>query len=169
MPLSQLARVEENIRGLARRVPALPANEALLIRAIVILGRDITALLERALKPAGLADGEFRLLMALFSQGGQAAAGEVCGALAQSPANLTRISDTLVERGYISRHPDTLDRRRMLLTLQPAGEELLQSLLPRIGSEIGAAFAAFSAADKQQLLGHLKLLMGGIDALGANA
>jgi MarR family transcriptional regulator, negative regulator of the multidrug operon emrRAB len=169
MPLSQLSRVEENIRGLSRRVPALPANEALLLRAIVILGRDINALLERGLKPAGLSEAEFRLLMALFSHGGHAAAGEVCGALAQSPANLTRISDTLVERGYISRSPDTLDRRRMLLTLEPAGEELLQSLLPHIGADIAAVFASFSTADKQQLLGHLKLLMGGIDALGANA
>ncbi len=169
MPLTQLARVEENIRGLARRVPALPAHEALILRAVIILGRDINALLERGLKPAGLSEAEFRLLMALFAHDGNAAAGEVCAALAQSPANLTRISDSLVERGYITRSPDTQDRRRMLLSLQPAGEKLLHSLLPGIGAEIAAAFADFSAADKQQLLAHLKLLMGGIDNLSHTA
>ncbi|MET0280883.1 MAG: MarR family transcriptional regulator [Steroidobacteraceae bacterium] len=169
MPLAQLSRVEANIRGLSRRVPALPANEALLLRAVIILGRDINALLERGLRPSGLSETEFRLLMALFSHGGNAVAGEVCAALAQSPANLTRISDSLVERDYISRHPDTEDRRRMMLTLQPAGEQLLHSLLPAIGADIGAAFTQFSTHDKQQLLAHLKLLMGGIDALSPGA
>ncbi len=111
MPLSQLERVETNVRRLAQRFDDLPVTEVVLARALIILARDINTLLENALKPYGLSETEGRLLMALFSHGGSAFAGDVCGALAQSPANLTRISDTLVERGFISRSPDLADRR----------------------------------------------------------
>jgi MarR family transcriptional repressor of emrRAB len=57
----------------------------------------------------------------------------------------------------------------MLLTLQPAGEELIQRMLPQITPEVSAAFAGFSAAEKQQLLEGLKRLLAGIDALNAGA
>ena len=169
MSLSQFERVETNVRRLAQNFADLPVTEALLTRAVIMVGRDINSLLERALKPAGLAEPEFRLLMALYSHGGNAFAGDLCGALAQSPANLTRISDTLVERGYINRNPDLADRRRMLLALQPAGEKLVRTLVPSIGPEIGAAFADFTATEKKQLLASLKRLMAGIDAINANA
>ncbi len=169
MPHPQFERVETNVRRLSQTFADLPVTEVLLARAVIMLGRDINSLVERELKPAGLAEAEFRLLMALFSHGGTAFAGDLCGALAQSPANLTRISDTLVERGFITRNPDLEDRRRMLLELQPAGEKLVRALIPRIGPQIGAAFGDFTATEKKQLLASLKRVMAGIDAVNASA
>lgn len=170
MPLAQLSRVEANIRNLAVQVPELPANEALLLRLVIILGRDINTLLERAIKPAALSEAEFRMMMALYSHqgspdGGEVCAGDVCAALAQSPANLTRISDSLVQRGYVTRKPDTADRRRMLLALEPKGKQVLGALLPRLSADISAAFSGLSPADRKQLLTGLKSLMAGIDKL----
>ena len=167
MPLSQLLQIEERLRKLSRRVPGLPATETLILRAAIILGRDFNAVLERQLKPAGLSEAEFRMLTGLLAHEGHASAGDLCVALAQSPANLTRISDVLVERGFVSRSPDTADRRRMLLRLEPAGEALLQSLLPRIGPEIASLFAGFDPAERQQLLDGLKRVLAGVDALQA--
>jgi len=169
MPLTQLLHIEERLKKLRRKLPQLPATETLVLRAAMILGRDFNAVLERQLKPAGLTEAEFRMLTGLLAHDGHASAGDLCVALAQSPANLTRISDALVERGFVSRSPDTADRRRMLLTLQPAGEELIQRMLPLITPEVSAAFAGFSAAEKQQLLEGLKRLLAGIDALNAGA
>jgi MarR family transcriptional repressor of emrRAB len=169
MPLTQLLHIEERLQKLRRKLPQLPATETLVLRAAMILGRDFNAVLERQLKPAGLTEAEFRMLTGLLAHDGHASAGDLCVALAQSPANLTRISDALVERGFVSRSPDTADRRRMLLTLQPAGEELIQRMLPQITPEVSAAFAGFSAAEKQQLLEGLKRLLAGIDALNAGA
>lgn len=141
-------------------------TESLIVRAAMILGRDVNALLDRMLKPAGLAEGEFRLLMSLLAHGGHASAGDLCATLAQSPANLTRIADSLVERGVISRDPDEADRRRMLLTLLPDGQRLLDELLPGVCREVTALFAGFSTADKQQILDSFRRLLGAIDALG---
>jgi len=166
MPLSQLESVENNLRKLGTRLPQMPVNESLILRAAIILGRDANALLDRLLKPAGLAEGEFRLLMSLLAHGGNACAGDLCAALAQSPANLTRIADSLVERGYVSRDPDVADRRRMMLALRPEGERLLQEMLPGVCREVTALFAGFTGTDKQQMLQFFKQLLAGIDALG---
>lgn len=165
-PLAQLEKVENNIRKLARSMPELPVTESLIMRAAMILGRDVNALLDRLLKPAGLVEGEFRLLMSLLAHGGNASAGDLCAALAQSPANLTRLADSLVERGLLSRDPDEADRRRMLLTLLPEGDRLLQELLPGVCREVTALFAGFSKTEKQRMLDSFKQLLGGIDALG---
>jgi MarR family transcriptional repressor of emrRAB len=165
MPLPQFERVESNVRRLAQTFADLPDTEVLLARAVIMVGRDITGLIERELKSSGLAEPEFRLLMALYSHGGTSFAGDLCAALAQSPANLTRLSDSLVERGFITRNPDLEDRRRMQLAIQPAGEKLVRSLIPRIGPGIGAAFAGFTATEKKQLLASMKRLMAGIDAI----
>ena len=169
MPLSQVLHVEDAIQRISRRMPEMRVMESLICRVITILGRDLTTRLDEALQPAGLAELEFRTLLTIFSRDGSATPGDLSAALAQSPANLTRLSDSLVERGLITRNPDLEDRRRMLLTLQPAGEQLVRSLMPRIGPEISAAFADFTATEKQQLLGSLKRLMAGIDSINAIA
>ncbi|MCC6201522.1 MAG: MarR family transcriptional regulator [Gammaproteobacteria bacterium] len=165
MTLSQLLHIEQKIRRLARQLPELPATETLILRAAMILGRDFQNLLECQLKPLGLSEAEFRLLVGLRAHDGHASAGDLRAALAQSPANLTRLSDALVDRKLIRRKPDTEDRRRMLLTLEPAGEKLLQAMLPRVAPDVISAFAGFSAAEKKRLLASLKRLLAGIDAL----
>lgn len=163
-PLSQVPHVETSLRGLATQIPELPVNETLVLRVAAILGRDLTTLLERRLKPAGLSEAEFRVMMALFSHGGSAATGEICAALAQSPANLTRIGDALVERHLVVRnlHPD--DRRKVMLRLEPAGEQLLRSLMPGIGAHVSRIFAGFSPRETERLLADLKRLLAGIEA-----
>jgi MarR family transcriptional regulator, negative regulator of the multidrug operon emrRAB len=163
MPLSQVAQVEKNLKGVCRQVPELPLVESMVLRVAVILGRDLNVLLDGLLKPAGLAEAEFRVLMALFSQGGSAFAGELCAALAQSPANLTRVGDALVRQGYVSRSLDTNDRRKMMLSLEPAGEKLLRSLLPCLSRTVASAFEGFTAAEKKRLLADLKRLLAGIE------
>lgn len=163
MPLSQLAHVEANLRGTARRVPQLPLTEIMILRVALILGRDLTTRLDQILRPSGLTEPEFRVLLALFARDGSASPTELCGALAQSPANLTRIGDTLVKRRMVSRSHDATDRRRMHLVLQPAGEQLLGSLLPHMCTGVEAAFAAFDTAEKAQLLAGLKKLLEGIE------
>jgi len=167
LPLSQLPHVEANLRGTARRVPQLPLTEILICRVALILGRDLTAHLERMLQPTELTESEFRVLMALFAQNGTASPTDLCGAMAQSPANLTRIADTLVGRGLVSRHLDAADRRRMQLQMEPAGERLVEALLPQMCTGITTGFAAFSEQDKQALLAGLKKLLEGIEGIPA--
>jgi MarR family transcriptional regulator, negative regulator of the multidrug operon emrRAB len=165
MPLSQVLHVEDAIQRISRRVPELRVMDSLICRVITILGRDISARLDQALQPAGLAELEFRTLLTIFSRDGSATPGDLSAALAQSPANLTRISDVLVERGLVTRATSDQDRRRTLLGITPTGEKLLRDLLPEMASYTAALFRGFSAEDKTQLLADLKRLLAALDAL----
>jgi len=166
VPASQLPHVAANLRGIARRVPRLPVTELMICRVAIILGRDLNAGLDRVLRPEGLAEPEYRVLAALYAQGGSACPGDLCAALAQSPANLTRICDTLVRRGFVSRSPDPNDRRRMQLTLRATGQRLLDKLIPAMSGRVHDAFEGISAAEKKRLLASLTRLLQGIDTLG---
>jgi MarR family transcriptional repressor of emrRAB len=165
LPASQLPHVAANLRGIARRVPQLPLTEMMICRVAVILGRDLHASLDRVLRPHGLAEPEYRVLVALYARGGSACPRDLCGALAQSPANLTRICDTLVRRGYVSRTPDASDRRRMQLTLRASGQKLLDKLIPAMSARVQDAFVGISAAEKKRLLASLTRLLQGLDTL----
>lgn len=155
-----LERVEGNLRLLRQRFPDadLPVQDILILRACVMLGRDVGALFDRLL-PSGLSESEFRLMLSLLAQGGSATAGDVCASLAQSAANLTRVADSLVQRRFITRGQDESDRRRVVLTLLPEGEKLLGGLLPGVGREVSAVLASFEPEEKQRLLEFLRRLL----------
>lgn len=165
MPLSQVLHVEDAIQRISRRVPEMRVMESLICRVITILGRDLTTRLDEALRPAGLAELEFRTLLTIFSRDGSATPGDLSAALAQSPANLTRISDVLMERGLITRTVSDQDRRRTLLGITPTGEALLRDLLPQMAAYTTALFRGFTTEDKGQLLADLKRLLGALEAL----
>lgn len=165
MPLSQVLYVEDAIQRISQRVPEWRAMESLLCRVITILGRDFTTRLDEALQGSGLAELEFRTLLTIFSLDGTATPSDLSASLAQSPANLTRITDVLVERGLITRSVSGQDRRRTLLGITPPGEKLLRELLPQMAGYTTALFRGFSADDQVRLLGDLKRLLGALDAL----
>jgi MarR family transcriptional repressor of emrRAB len=165
MSVAQVEHVEQALRRISRQVPEIHELESLLCRLFTILGRDISTRLDQALAPAGLADLEFRTLLTIFSRDGAATPGDLANSLAQSPANLTRIGDALVARGLVVCAASEEDRRRILLRITPAGEELLRKLLPEVSGYTGALFRGFSTEDKLRLLRDVKRLVAGLDRL----
>ena len=154
---SQIDRVESGLRRVKARLPALPMDEILLSRLIIFLGRDISATYDRLLKPQGLTDADFRVLAALFSQEDSSAfPSDLCAAMAQSPANITRISDALVERGLITRVLSEQDRRRMVLRITAKGAALLHEFFPQTSAQARAAFACLSQQEMGQIIAQLR-------------
>ena len=111
----------------------MPVQGVLLCRLLMFLARDMGVMLDQLIRPLGLAEGEFRVLAALFSQpDGVAHPSELCLRATQSPANMSRISDELVGRDLITRVHSAQDRRRKVLGMTPKGEQLVRSLLPSL-------------------------------------
>lgn len=161
---SQIQAIETNLDRLKGRVPDLPLAQILTSRALVTLGRELSAMLDQRLRPYGLSDIEFRALINIYSlQDTGAYPGDLCHSVGHSPANITRITDNLVERGLLGRVADERDRRRLLLTITPQGEQLLQDLLPVTLQSMRHSFLGFSDADVEQLLNSLKHLASVID------
>jgi MarR family transcriptional regulator, negative regulator of the multidrug operon emrRAB len=156
---SQFDKLETNLRALSGRLPDVPLNEILLSRMLLHMGREMAARLEHQIRPFGLNEAEFRVLTTLFSQPeGVAHPSELCSRAAQSPANMSRISDALVSRDLITRVLSDQDRRRMVLRITEQGEELVRHLLPKMFGPLRESFAEFPAADQRELISLLKRL-----------
>ncbi len=77
----------------------------------------------------------------------------------KSSGNMTMVIDNLERRKLVRRLRDRDDRRRMIVTLTPSGEEMIREALPGHVSLIRSAFVAFS--DKElELLGDLTKKLG---------
>jgi MarR family transcriptional regulator, negative regulator of the multidrug operon emrRAB len=150
----RLETLEASLERLRARVPKVSVRRLLLSRLLIEAGRGISTLLERQVRPFGLTEAEFRVLSVLFSQpDGVAHPSELCARTGQSPANMSRISDALVERDLITRVLSAKDRRRMVLGITEKGNALVGELLPLLLGPIDSMFDGLSDADLD-LLNH---------------
>lgn len=164
--LSQINEMEAGLGRLQAHEPGLPVSQILTSRLLVHLGRELSALVDQRLRPHGLTDIEFRTLMVVHSHRDSGTyPGELCTSLGNSPANITRITDLLVERGLLNRLPDEQDRRRLTLRLSDRGVSLVQRLMPVMLASVQDSYRQFTPQDVEQLLGCLKKLAIALDKI----
>ncbi len=93
---------------------------ALLRKTLSLYGREI----RKQLAEQGMGDvprsGSW--ILGVLAEG-ELGPKELARRLGGSKQGLSRLSQTLVDRGYVSRVPDPSDRRRVLLHLTPRGRE----------------------------------------------
>jgi MarR family transcriptional repressor of emrRAB len=167
----------ERIEGLKATIGRLQArglptdlDHAILFRSLLMAGRALQVLSDEAMAPTGLSEPEFRVLMQLYSQpGGLGSPGELCSGVWQSPASVTRIADQLVARGLISREPSEQDRRRMVLSVTPAGDTLVRNTVPNAFKPIRRVFRPFTVEQRAQLQSLVTQLLHSLDELNAPA
>jgi DNA-binding MarR family transcriptional regulator len=75
----------------------------------------------------------------------------VARALQLDPGRVSRITDTLVALGYISRSEDQADRRRCRLELTPTGVERLRAGQADVSSAMYRLLAGLSDTERQGL------------------
>lgn len=144
--------MQTGIRRLAEQVPALPEDDVLLMRLLMLGGMAAGDELEVLLRPYQLGESEFRTLLILFSSPqGSAFPGELCQYATQKPTNMTRITNSLVQRGLVTRMPCREDRRRVVLRITAQGRRLARKLLPMLLAPIQAVLGNFSDHDKREL------------------
>ena len=160
--------LEASLGRLRSRMPETPIAAILLTRLLLNIGRGMGGMLEQQIRPFGLAEAEFRVLTALFSQPeGVAHPSDLCARTSQSPANMSRISDALVSRDLITRVMSSQDRRRMVLHITEQGEELVRRLLPLLHAPLKEMFGDFTEAELQLLIAQLKRLSLKLDQVTA--
>ncbi len=167
-PPLDVHQLEANLERLRERVPDLPVSGVLISRMLLHLGRGMASLFEQQIRPCGLTEAEFRVLTTLFSQpDGTAHPSELCSRTSQSPANMSRISDALVDRDLITRDSSAHDRRKMVLRITERGEDLVRQLLPKLFGPLHEMFEGFSDQELTHLVGQLKRLGLKLDAVMA--
>jgi DNA-binding MarR family transcriptional regulator len=78
---------------------------------------------------------------------------------AMDAATIKGVVDRLAKRGYIESRPSPTDRRRVLITLTPAGRKTYEGGVERALSVSAATFAGLGPRDRAALLRLLKALL----------
>jgi DNA-binding MarR family transcriptional regulator len=95
--------------------------------------REFLAFSEEGASEVGLTSQQHQALLAIHSHDGPNALsiGELAQSLLIRNHSAVGLVSRLVERGLVTRHASVADRRRILLSLQPAGAELLEKISVR--------------------------------------
>lgn len=149
-----------------RRYPAFPRQAAALVRLIKHLHRAMHDRANAVLKPWGLNQPEYTLLMMMYGTEGNAVTpGELAEAAGEKSANITRLTNQLCDKGLIQRGASADDRRRVILSLTPAGEELLGACLPDVCALLERQAAGLSPQAMDQLQEQLLRYLDHLDTL----
>jgi DNA-binding MarR family transcriptional regulator len=119
--------------------------------------RALARRFDEALRPFGLTNGQFSLLMSL-NRPKAAGMASVASLLAMDRTTLTAALKPLERRGLVKVTQDLADRRGRLLTLTSAGERLLARAVPTWESEHGAVEEMLPSGEPEHLREDLRAL-----------
>jgi DNA-binding MarR family transcriptional regulator len=119
--------------------------------------RALARRFDEALRPFGLTNGQFSLLMSL-NRPKPPAMGSVAALLAMDRTTLTAALKPLERRGLIEVTADPADRRSRLLALTPAGREILASAVPTWEATHRAVETLLPNSDADRLRNDLRAL-----------
>jgi DNA-binding MarR family transcriptional regulator len=129
---------------------------------LAALGRDATARVRRACRPLGIGAQEFVVLKQLQLLG-QASQAELADALGIDRSNLAAIAADLSGRDLVERSRDDVDRRRYVLRLSRAGEQVLGRAEGAIATAENDLLAPLDRQQREQLYNLLRRAADGVD------
>jgi DNA-binding MarR family transcriptional regulator len=115
-----------------------------------------------------LSHAALNALSVIEGNGGPVAAGELSARMHITSGTMTGVLDTLEGNGYIRRHADPADRRRVLIDLTPAGQAVLDRVLPEVQQLITAVMSALDDQALHALLHHLAAVRDAVAAAPAD-
>ena len=148
---------ETRLGEMGRRYPEMPSMAVMVVRLALFLHRRLDDRLTDHLAHHGLSHSTWSLLMLIHSSpGGSIAPSEASSVLRQSRPHMTRMTDELVERGWVERRTDPKDRRAISISITPLGQQELERLLPTMWGEYEELTAGFSGDEMTQLQSLLR-------------
>ncbi len=155
---------ERRVAFTCERYPAFPREPAILVRLIKHLHKRIHANANVLLKPYGISPPEYDILMMLYGTPEQTITPtEVGEAISEKPANITRLTDHLCRKGLIQRSSSPEDRRKVTLTLQPAGLALIEGMLPGVCTLLEAETIGLGESEQLRLEKLLKKMLESLE------
>lgn len=158
-------QINSAVKRVSAIVPGAPEGDIRLVRLLHVVTAEMSARFDGMLRPHGLNETDFRTLMQLFcSPDGQAHPSDLSQLAAQSRTNMTRIVDSLVERGWVTRYASDVDRRRIVLAITPEGVALVKRLLPQFHPKLSSFLSILSGAEKQTMTQALQKIAASLEA-----
>jgi DNA-binding MarR family transcriptional regulator len=147
--------------------PDLDASPIGVIGRISRLAGELAARLEVVYRENGLEPGWHDVLATLRRQGAPYTMrpSDFTGTLMLTSSGTTKRLDRLEEAGLVMRTPDPRDRRGVLISLTPAGLELIDEVTVAHLDNERDLIAALSDGEREQLAGLLRKLQLGLPPL----
>jgi DNA-binding MarR family transcriptional regulator len=141
----------------------LPFEKTLLVRDTCLClhlqraARATARRFDEALRPLGLTNGQFSLMMSL-NRPDPATMSSIAALLAMDRTTLTAALKPLARRGLLHVRPNPEDRRSRLVTLTPAGRKLLANAVPIWEDTHKSLNVLLGGSDANQMRNNLRSL-----------
>lgn len=144
----------------SRTLPDVDASAVPLFSMATALGRQMELFLESVVKPQGYQLSEYRLLVALLTQGKNGMTPvQLNKVLRLTSAGATKTIARLESRGLIQRRPNPVDNRSVLLELTPEAEREVRNLCTQMAQAQNRKIAWLSAQQMETALEGLRVLL----------
>jgi DNA-binding MarR family transcriptional regulator len=155
----------------AKTFPDLDPSACEVFLYLLRTGDEVFRVTDENLAAHHISQGRFSVLLLLLNkQAGCAQArtpaelADLCGV---TRATMTGLIDTLERDGLVTREPDPVDRRMMLVNLTPRGHERLNEVLPGHFRRMAMLMAGLSEEERKTLVGLLLKILDRASAAGS--
>ena len=164
MSFSQ-AELTNALRLLSERLPEFSEPQAQISRLLRVVTERLSGNLNESLKEFGINENLWFAVMAVYvSPDSEILPSRLSDLMDLTRTSATRLSDDMVERGWVERHINQQDRRQIVLKLTAEGEAFIQKVWPQFANRDQNVWEAFAEEDYAQLhhlLSKLLTRLGG--------
>ncbi|MDT0496726.1 MarR family transcriptional regulator [Algiphilus sp. W345] len=162
--LGDLDDLRERMQSLKQRQSDYPQHLGLLSRTAVLVEKRMTERCTAALKPHGISYVMYQCLVLAYAACERPLTPtELARATGERSTNVTHICDELLRRELITRRPDETDRRRVVIELTAAGEQLLHRAQKPIWATWQQRYAGLDKASLGLLEASLETQLRNLD------
>ena len=129
------------------------------------MGSLVEAAIASTARRFGLSHAALNALAVIEGEGVPMLSGEVGARMHITSGAVTALIDNLVRKGYVERHSDARDRRRVLVDVTPAAQALLDELLPPVQQTARRVVERLGAEGQQKLIDLLGEIRVALDEL----
>lgn len=142
------------------------AGFRVLVHRLLAFGSRLEAIRAGLGRMIGLSGPQYTILICIahLQDGDGSGVKEIADHLSYSGAFITQEAGRLAEQGLVDKRQNPLDRRRVLMTVTPAGRALLDRLAPRQRQVNDALFASMDRADFERLAEISRYLVADADS-----
>ncbi len=152
--------VENTIDRINKAFPNTNKKRVVVGRLFHHITPRLTQYLSECLKPFGLDEATWLSLLALYSDPKHTLSPTHLSELLDvSRTSATRVADELVKNAWVVRTYCDQDRRKILLTLTPAGHDLINHVIPALHQEFEVLWSDFEPAELVLFEGLMRKLL----------
>lgn len=153
--------------ALAKVAQRYPALETWL--TLMRIAGDCQNDLDQFLARHNLSQRKFFVLILLLRNPDGLKVSQLAEGTAVSCATMTGVVDGLLNAKLVTREADDQDRRAFVVTITPAGQELLDQVLPRHYQRVSRIMSMLDETERTQLQGLLAKVSAGLASQGMAA